>query len=398
MSLVAAVEPESRAGSARMPPRLADGLLALLVTGLSLVSIVASGTPEEGDRLRDADEFGVVLLLCQSAPLIWRRRSPVLVFAFVSAAFLGSEAIGYRGPPLPFAPLIALFTVAAWSSAVVAAVTAAVMATCTVVAALIHDDPLTDDAPLDYLVSIVAASLIGYGVQLSRARTALLEEQARQLIDTQAAKTALAVEQEQSRIARELHDIVAHHVSVIVATAGGAQKVFDAHPPQAREALSSIEMTGREALTEMRRLLGVLSTQPTSSGRSPQPGLDQLPGLLTQIRRAGLAVDLSVEGTQRPLEAGVELSAYRIVQEALTNSLKHAGPARARVKIQYRPDLLKLEVRDDGRGSVRNPRPGQGLVGMRERAALLGGTLDVRPMPGRGFRVLASLPVDGGAG
>ena len=235
-------------------------------------------------------------------------------------------------------------------------------------------------------------------MQLSRARTALLEEQARQLIDTQAAKTALAVEQEQSRIARELHDIVAHHVSVIVATAGGAQKVFDAHPPQAREALSSIEMTGREALTEMRRLLGALSTQPTSSGRSPQPGLDQLPGLLTQIRRAGLAVDLSVEGTERPLEAGVELSAYRIVQEALTNSLKHAGPARARVKIQDRPDLLKLEVRDDGRGSVRNPRPGQGLVGMRERAALLGGTLDVRPMPGRGFRVLASLPVDGGAG
>jgi signal transduction histidine kinase len=397
MGSVVAAEARLAAEAPRVHPLVADGLLALLITGLTYASFVGVGTPEEGDRLHPADSFGAMLLLAQTVPLVWRRRAPLLVFTVVCLAFLAFEAVGYHAPPLPFAPLIALFTVAARSAPPVAAMTAAAMATCTVVAALIHNDPLTDDAPLDYLVSIAAASLLGYGVQLSRVRTTLLERQARQLADTQAAKTALAVEQERSRIARELHDIVAHHVSVIVAQAGGAQKVFGSNPNQAREALGSIEVTGREALTEMRRLLGVLHTQHGATELAPLPGLDQLPALVAQARRAGLSVDLSTVGTPRPLDAGVELSAYRIVQEALTNSLKHAGPAHADVVIGYRPDVLEVEVHDDGHGCLRDPIPGQGLVGMRQRAALLGGRLDAGPVGSHGFRVTAQLPVNGGA-
>jgi signal transduction histidine kinase len=327
--------------------------------------------------------------------LALRRKAPWTVLVVVAIAFLGFQELGYGAPPLPFAPLIALYTVASTSTLLVAAVTGGAMAACTGVAALIHNDPLTDDEPLYYLVSTVAASLLGYGVQLSRARTALLEAQALQQADTQAAKTALAIEQQQSHIARELHDIVAHHVSVIVAMAGGAQKVFDTHPQRAREAVGSIETSGREALTEMRRLLGVMRTRHGADEREPLPGLAQLPALVAQIRRAGLWVDLRIEGPPQPLDAGVELSAYRIVQEALTNSLKHAGPAHADVLIRYHHDLLEVEVRDDGRGSVHDPLPGNGLVGMRQRAALLGGRLAAGPVPHHGFRVVAKLPVGG---
>ena len=227
------------------------------------------------------------------------------------------------------------------------------------------------------------------------ARAVLLEERAVRLAREQADRTRLAVEQEQARIARELHDIVAHNVSVIVAQAGAAQRVFTTQPDQARQALSSIETAGREALTEMRRLLGVLRADPGHADRAPQPGLAQLPALLAQVARAGLPVRLATRGTPRPLPAGVQLSAYRIVQEALTNTLKHAAAAGATVVLGYRAGALELEVRDDGQGSPAGLAAGQGLVGMRQRAALLGGQLTAGPAPGGGFQVTAHLPIDG---
>jgi signal transduction histidine kinase len=236
--------------------------------------------------------------------------------------------------------------------------------------------------------------LLGYGVWLNRARTSLLADQAAQLTREQAGQTQAAVRQEQTRIARELHDIVAHRVVVMVAQAGASTRMFDTDPQRARHALKSIEILGREALTEMRRLLGVLWTHDEGS-KAPQPGLADLPDLIAQIERAGLPVELRISGQPRTLPAGVELSAYRIVQEALTNTLKHAGPARADVELRYHPDLLEVRVDDDGQGSSSLLKAGQGLVSMRQRAALVGGEVSLGPRIGTGFQVAAKLPVNG---
>ena len=206
--------------------------------------------------------------------------------------------------------------------------------------------------------------------------------------------------EERERIARELHDVVTHHVSVIVIQAGGAARVLDKRPEEARSALDAIAATGRQALTDMRRMLGILGESQTAE---PMPGLDQLGALVDQVRAAGLDVELAVTGEARPLDPGLEVSAYRIVQEALTNALKHAGGGAARVSIRYAPDALELAIDDvrgsgvpDGADAVEPPHEGRGIVGMRERVAMLRGTFQAEPTP-TGFRVTARLPVDAGA-
>jgi signal transduction histidine kinase len=205
-----------------------------------------------------------------------------------------------------------------------------------------------------------------------------------------------AVSEEQSRIARELHDVIAHSVSVIVVQASAADDVFDERPDQARAALRSIEHAGREALAELRRLLGVVRPEPDVDPDAPQPGLNRLEELAEPLRTGGLDVVIRKEGVPAQLPAGVELSAYRIVQEALTNTLRHAGARRAAVTIRYEGDGVELEVRDDGRGTTAGDGPGggHGLVGMRERAALLGGSFEAGPLDRGGYRVLARLPIE----
>lgn len=203
-----------------------------------------------------------------------------------------------------------------------------------------------------------------------------------------------AVVEERARIARELHDVIAHHVSMIVLQAGAERSVLDESNASTREVLETVEQTGRSALTEMRRLLGMLRDD-QSDPLTPQPGLDDVPTLVGQLREAGLPVDLTIEGERRDLPVGIELSGYRIVQEALTNALKHAGAARARVSVCYGPDSLELEIADDGDGdgSARAPGGGHGLVGMRERVALYGGRFQATRNPGGGFVVKAALPI-----
>jgi len=209
------------------------------------------------------------------------------------------------------------------------------------------------------------------------------------------------VEQEQARIAREVHDIVAHDVTVIVAQAAAASRVLPADAPAA-QTLTAIETAGRDALDGLRRLLHLLRSDGRGDLRSPQPTLDGLPSLIGLVRRAGLPVDLVVHGVERHLPGTVETNAYRIVQEALTNALKHAGPARAAVVLDYGPDVLSVEVRDDGRGSASGDTGspasagGFGLVGMRQRAALLEGDVDARPGETGGFRVATRIPIRGG--
>jgi signal transduction histidine kinase len=204
-----------------------------------------------------------------------------------------------------------------------------------------------------------------------------------------------AVAEERLRLARELHDVVAHAISVIAVQSGVGAHVANSQPEEAAKALAAIEATSRAALTELRRLLGVLRQEGEPQGSlAPVPGLADLDSLLAEVAKAGLGVQLRVEGTPSPLPAGLDLSAYRIVQEALTNVVRHAGPATARVAVRYAPGQVAVEVVDDGRGADDQGGGGHGIAGMRERAALYGGTLEAGPLPGGGFRVAASLPVE----
>jgi signal transduction histidine kinase len=201
-----------------------------------------------------------------------------------------------------------------------------------------------------------------------------------------------AVVEERARIARELHDVIAHNVSMMVIQAGAERRVLEETSPT-REVLETVERIGRSALTEMRRLVGMLRSE-DADPLAPQPGLRDLSTLVTQVREAGLPVDLVVEGEPCELPAGIDLSAYRIVQEALTNALKHAGEARAAVRVQYGADALELEIADNGTGSAKAPESGgHGLVGMRERVALYGGRLDAGRRSGGGFSVRVVLPI-----
>ncbi|CAM5680772.1 sensor histidine kinase [Streptomyces hirsutus] len=252
-------------------------------------------------------------------------------------------------------------------------------------------------------VPFVLAWVLGDSMRTRRAYFAQLEERAARLEKEREAQSKVAVAAERARIARELHDVVAHNVSVMVVQADGAAYVLDAAPDQARKALETISSTGRQALAEMRRLLGVLRTgEHQEAGEYvPQPDVRQIEDLVEQCREAGLPVDFKVEGTPRSLPSGLELTAYRIVQEALTNTRKHGGPnTGASVRLVYFDDGLGLLVEDDGKGAPHElyeeggfDGQGHGLIGMRERVGMVGGTLDAGPRPGGGFRISVLLPL-----
>jgi signal transduction histidine kinase len=246
--------------------------------------------------------------------------------------------------------------------------------------------------------AIGAAWLLGHVVGIRRDHIARLERTA-ELERARAALARRAVVEERLRLARELHDVVAHAMSVIAVQSGVGAHVATTQPKEARRSLAAIEATSRAALTELRRLLGVLRQADEPQGDlAPVPGLADLDGLLAEVGKAGLAVKLQVNGTRPPLPAGVDLSAYRIVQEALTNVVKHAGPARAQVVVGYRDHEVTVEVSDDGRGAVTSVSDGRagtghGLIGMRERVQACGGDLQVGSGPDGGFRVAARLPL-----
>jgi signal transduction histidine kinase len=206
-----------------------------------------------------------------------------------------------------------------------------------------------------------------------------------------------AVEDERSRITRELHDVLAHSVSVMTVQASAVRRLLKPEQEREREALMTVEETGRQALAEMRRLLGIMRTDEEPPALAPQPGIGTLPELVEQVRQSGLPVELTVEGTPVKLPAGVDLSAYRIVQEALTNTLKHAGPAHAWVAVRYAGEDVEIEVANDANSENPGDGSGHGLVGMRERVALCGGELRSGPRPGGGYKISARLPVAGGA-
>jgi signal transduction histidine kinase len=323
------------------------------------------------------------------------------VLALCVASGLAVAALGLSPIILGLAILVAVYSVAAYGDRWVSL---AGLAAAELGSAAVQLTPGRFQTPtvVSNALVIGAAWLLGHFVGVRRAYTARLERTA-ELERTRAEQARRAVAEERLRLARELHDVVAHSISVIAVQSGVGAHVAQTQPEEAAKALAAIEATSRAALIELRRLLGVLRQEGEPQGDlAPAPGLADLDGLLAEMAKAGLGVRLRVEGTPSPLPAGVDLSAYRIVQEALTNVVKHAGPARAQVTIGYRHQEVRVEVSDDGRGVTAptgdgRARVGHGLIGMRERVQVFGGDLEVGPGPVGGFRVAARLPfaVDG---
>lgn len=334
--------------------------------------------------------------LLVGAALPWRRSAPLLVILVLAVVgWVTSSVPDEAHTPFFLADMLAVYSVAAYSALRGAIVGLGVMAIFSYGLGWAVDQRSSDAVPFGELVFalVIAGGAWGFGrlIRERREKQEHLEDRAALLEREAELEAKAAVADERARIARELHDVIAHSVSVMVVQAGAAGEVLDRDPAGARRALASIEETGRQAVVELRRLLGVMRRADEEALLAPQPSLRQIDALLEHTSGAGLPVDVEIAGEPRPLEPGVDLAAYRIVQEALTNTLRHAGPARARVAIRYGVESVDIEVTDTGRGSGRST-PGHGLIGMRERVALYGGRLEVASADGGGFVVRATMP------
>jgi signal transduction histidine kinase len=385
-------------GSRRLPASawLFDGGLALAAAGVSTLMFTDFMNNAQPTPPRGMLALGYALALLHTLPLAARRRFPGTVLALCVASGLAVAALGVP-EILGIAILVAVYSVAAYGDRWVSLAGLAAAELGSAAVQLTHGS-FQWPTPITNALVIAAAWLLGHFVGVRRAYTARLEQTA-ELERARAEQARQAVAEERLRLARELHDVVAHSISVIAVQSGVGAHVASTQPEEAAKALAAIEATSRAALTELRRLLGVLRQEDEPQGDlAPVPGLADLDGLLAEVAKAGLAVRLQVEGRPAQLPAGVDLSAYRIVQEALTNVVKHAGSARAQVAIRYRDHEVLVEVTDDGRGAAAptgdgRARVGHGLIGMRERVAVFGGDLEVGPRPGGGFRVAARLPL-----
>lgn len=388
----------------RRHPTGVDVLWAVVLFGIALASETAGG--ESQGTGSPFAIIPIVLLLCLVIAL--RRRMPEKMLLLAIGLGVAQLVLDVQTTAADFAFLVIVYTVAAtasrWASRL-----ALTMGLCAAPLAQLrwpeeHSSTLGNVAIMIFqTVPFALAWVLGDSIRTRRAYFAQLEERNARLEKEREAQAKVAVAAERARIARELHDVVAHNVSVMVVQADGAAYVLDAAPDQAKKALETISSTGRQALAEMRRLLGVLRTGEHQEGGEyvPQPDVEQIEDLVEQCRGSGLPVDFKIEGTPRPLPSGVELTAYRIVQEALTNTRKHGGPhAGASVRLVYFDDGLGLLVEDDGKGAPHElyeeggaDGAGHGLIGMRERVGMVGGTLDAGPRPGGGFRISALLPL-----
>ena len=393
----------------RRHPWLVDGTLAVILLAGS------------ANAFRNAAVLPASLVLAGAVAV--RSRFPVGAYAVALAVGVAQVTVGigstYTDSPLQptFADvgiLILLYTVAAERTR---RISLPGLAACVVLFAAgfarwnpgPHDPTMMKFlvAGAFYLLLPLSAWVFGDSMGYRRAYFAALEERAARAERERDAQAQIATAAERARIARELHDVIAHNLSVMVAQADGGAYAFDATPERSRQALVEIGRTGRQALSEMSSLLGILRTDPETAPLAPAPAAAEIEQLVTQAREAGMRVSQTVEGTARPLPGGLSQSVYRIVQEALTNVRKHAGPgAAAEVTLCYGPDELLVRVADDGRGTAGLPHygadpatpvnhEGHGLAGMRERAAMYGGTVHAGPRPGAGFEVAVQLPLTG---
>ena len=392
-------------------PHLWDSALAFVLCAAGFVYVLAA--PKASPGWHGLDAVGAVLLLAMTLPLAAVRSHPRVVFAIIGVASMLGAAFAEPAINVGYwCGAIALFVVASRSD-IWRSLLSGMMAS--IVLIVIFAILLVRDSVSPWFA---AASWFGFsavwlaGVILHAYRENVREARERARAERERADLYLhdlemraqeAVALERSRLARELHDVVGHALNVVVLQAGAAQRVFDTRPETVRESLGSIEATGRQALGDIERLLGILRAEAGDREEpGPQPGLADMPGLVAQVREAGVAVTVDDRRTNVDLPSSLDRSGYRIVQEALTNTLKHAGSgARASVRLSCHGDWFEIECADDGGGRPAagqfNQRlsGGRGLLGMRERVALFGGELEVGPRPDGGFRVLARLPLDG---
>jgi signal transduction histidine kinase len=383
-------------------PLVVDGLIAVLATIVALATVFSQDLSE---GMTEPTALAVVTSCVTCAPLAIRRRTPLLALVISSAGILGHIAADFPEGSLPLVVLFLTYTVAAWSPPRRAV---AGLAAVYVTLALLG---FTDAPGLDTIGLVGNAATfggvwaIGLAVRSRRETTEVRVREAEERANVERQRAGRVLAEERLRIAQELHDVVAHSMSVIAVQAGVGAHMLERRPDQARAALDAISTTSRGTLTEMRRLLGVLRDTDGERVHTPTPGVADLPRLVDDVRAAGVPVKLDVSGSSNVVHASVELSAYRIVQEALTNVIKHAGATtRVDVNVRYLPGCLAVEVTDDGRGAaagaVRNgtrtdtgaTASGHGLLGMRERVELWGGDLSVGPVAGGGYRVKAMLP------
>lgn len=378
-------------------PHSADAALAAGAFVLEVVGIVGQ-TAQEADQfdvsmLGDVGAATYLLLAAGSIALLWRRSRPLAVLATTLAASLVWDVMDLAyGPSL--AIFISLYGVGRYIQE-----RTSVLAVGAALIVVVADDLLEAESASVIGLSLTLVLLAWYIGRRARARReylALLEERAEYLERERVAEARRAVDEERTRIARELHDLVAHRVSMITVQAGAAQTVAASDPPRAIRAMESVEEAGREALNELRQVLGVLRADTDPEGLVPVHGLADIPGLVGDMRDAGMDVSLLDSGVPDYLPARVDLASYRIVQEALTNVLKHAGPnPQAEVRLSTDGQTLTIEVLDRGAGAAATvPGSGHGLVGMRERATLLDGTFEAGPRLGGGFRIMARLPLE----
>jgi signal transduction histidine kinase len=384
---------EAVRGAIRRHPWWTDSLLALFLTIISVGSVVFGGGGRDARAIAVLD---AILVPVTTLPIAVRRYRPVAVLAITVSAETVLLLFSTR-VQAPFGVIVALYTVAARCERPVSLRAGGWAALPITVGVIVNTGPNVGRI-IPKLALFAIAWVIGDNIRTRRAYLAELEARAARLEREREERDERAVAEERNRIARELHDVIAHNVSVMVVQASAGDDLFDSDPRRARESLSAVAATGRAALTELRRLLGVIRTEDDHErGASyvPQPGIEYLGELVRQIRETGLAVELSVLGQPRELPEAVGLCAYRIVQEALTNTLKHADASRARVSVRYVSDALELQVVDDGRGAspVNGDSDGHGLIGMRERVGLFGGELTAAPRAGRGYAVRARLPL-----
>jgi len=369
--------------------------------------------PPQPSHLLAVPSWALAGIVATTAPLAFRRTYPTAAFGVILVAFIVTRS--YSTAISVGAAIFAAYCAVAYSkyrrTTLLTLLAGAVVVTAAYPQA-------TAQVPERYtpLLVLLPTAAAGYMMRMWRERATDSAERLRLAQAAHEAETRRAVETERARIASELHDVVTHNVSVMVVQAGAARRALDGpagkappagHARLAREALLAVEASGRTAMTELRHLLGLLAPAGEASAAEetgvpgPQPGLDQVPALIDRVRAAGLDAELSISGTQRPLPPGLDLAAYRIVQEALTNVIKHAGPAHTDVHVEYRPRELRITVADDGRPADADPARGQspghggrGLIGLRERIAIYRGELDAGPRPGGGWQVRARIPLE----
>lgn len=417
--------PAAHVGAAGVPVAPAGRLRPWVFDVALTAALIVLGTvlhftyrPDDGVQYREPDLLGLVMVIAYTLPLLVRRTAPLTVALVLAVLNLPYLVWNYPAPSSAVVALIAAYSLGAHAPVVRGLIGLAAMLAGTYVYLwdVTEEFPDASDVGAAAALVIALASFgawaVGRSVRVPRMHAQDLQERAEQLERTHDAEVRAALAEERGQIARELHDVVAHHVSVMTVQAAGARRTLERDPERSRQALEAIEETGRTALGEMRRIVGILrgpredasdpaggkrSSDGTTDGRAPQPGAGDLPALVQQLRAAGLPVTLTTENDHmvRP-PLGLELAVFRIVQEALTNTLKHAPGAHAEVTVRHTADQVEVTVTDDGPGHTYGPvgrRPGHGLLGMRERVVLYGGQLRVGDRPGGGFEVRACLPV-----